>query len=518
MALTVEHDFFVKISCHRAPQEVSPELFFYSSCRLFIRSLVAHVIPGIIHLLRFGPGRLSRRHHQTERLRELRTRLSSGFTHGADITPLPLSKDPVVVCDDALASSNKRRRGPSGAARQLLRQRFSENASVPLALVQKSTLLAGPTGARASEQPLISGEDAGAHDDFGDGGRNESGVNARTCGSRGRGFANHDGADGVLYLNTDRRTCKSSTTSEVANFDRGGTRCILAPGSKSSIGPLVILPVRSAPASRRPRAAKSAVGMPRSMLDTQGDKKTAKQCARSRGTQRAKTAQQYTHSSKQPRGDGDASENDDVGIAGFSGGEHDTDGEYYGTLPGSECAPLAPPGSSINTPGLGYPGIVGACGGIVLRLTPAERSLEPWSSVVSPLRAMCDIEPSLSRAGLECREVINAVEAAQEMKSQDRAKVRKTKQGTYNDPRFLALDFINESLRCLISTRARHQWYSTRRHQRRPPVHSARQNTYLALPARHLTHVTHTADVADGRKGPCVNSCCSGHGLDVNNF
>lgn len=410
----------------------------------------------ITQICRFGPGRLTRRHRQTERLRELRVRRSSGPTHDADIAPLPLSKGLVVVqnraetqlvCDDAMASntatSNKRRRGPSGGARQLLRQRFSENAPAQLALMQSSTLLAGSTSAPASEQPPVSGEDDGARDDGGGGGRNESGLNARTCSSRERGFANQAGVVGVIRLDATRPTSRNSP-SETANVGRGGTRCILAPGSAGSAAPPVILPVRSAPASRRPRAVKTAVDMSRSMMDTQRDNKTARQYDRSSGKQRARTAQQCNRSSgsRQPRGDGDASETFDASIAGFSGGENDTNGEYYETFPGSDGAPVGPPGSSINKPGLGYPAIAGACGGIVLRLSPAERSLEPWSSAVSPLRAMCDIEPSLSRAGLECRGVINAVEAAQEMKSQDRAKVRKTKQGTHNDPRRLTRAFF----------------------------------------------------------------------------
>ena len=389
----------------------------------------------IPYIVRFGPGRLTRRHHQTERLRELRTRRCAGPTHDADITPLPLSKGPVVVqnraeaqrvCDDAMAASNtvtsnKRRRGPTGGARHLLRQRFSDNASAELALA--STPLADATSAPMSEQPRASGEEASAHD-CEDRGRNESGLIARTCSSGGRVFTNQDGVGRIIHLNTGR-LLSSISPSEGTNVGLGGTRRIPAPRSASSVAPHVILPVRSAPASRRPRGARTAVGMSRSMTDTQQGRIAVQQCDRRSGKQRD--------------GDGDAGENSDNGITGFSGGE---DEEYYDTLSGSDGAPAATCGSSSNKSGSGYPGIADACGGIVLRLSPAERSLEPWSSVVSPLRAMCDIEPSLSRAGLECREVINAVEAAQEMKSQDQAKVRKTKRGTHNDPRRLTESFI----------------------------------------------------------------------------
>ncbi|CAM9815537.1 unnamed protein product, partial [Laminaria digitata] len=367
---------------------------------------------------RFGPGRLTRRHHQTERLRELRARRSSsGPAHdaAADITPLPLPKTPMVrnradsqlECNDddatILASDTKRCRGPSGRTRQLSRQRFEENASPELALERTSTPLAGPTRLssasehpRASEHPLVLGEDGSPHDncDNKGRGRDESGANATTCSSRanvGRG-----GTRCIL----DPGSASSIGKPAVRPAE---TRCVLAPGRASLIASSVLLPVRSAPASRRPRGAKTAVGMSRSMTDTQRDKNITQQCDRSSSN---------------------ASEenNDGAGIASFSGGGNDTQGEYYGTLPGSDGAPIAPPGSSTDKPGLEYPDIAGACGGIILRLSPVERSLEPWSNVISPLRAMCDIEPSLSRAGLECRGVINAVEAAQEIKSQGRAK------------------------------------------------------------------------------------------------
>lgn len=310
------------------------KLLFY---RLF-SVLWSHV--SYICVFRFGPGRLTRRHHQTERLRELRTRRSSsGPAHdaAADITPLPLPKTPMVrnragsqlECNDddatILASDTKRRRGPSGRTRQLSRQRFEENASPELALERTSTPLAGPTRLssasehpRASEHPLVLGEDGSPHDncDNKGRGRDEPGANATTCSSRERGgFANQDGVVGVIHLNMGRlASCDSP--SEGANVGRGGTRCILDPGSASSIGKpavrpagtrcvlapgrasliasSVVLPVRSAPASRRPRGAKTAVGMSRSMTDTQRDKNITQQCDRSSssGKQRARTAQQ----------------------------------------------------------------------------------------------------------------------------------------------------------------------------------------------------------------------------------
>lgn len=64
-----------------------------------------------------------------------------------------------------------------------------------------------------------------------------------------------------------------------------------------------------------------------------------------------------------------------------------------------------------------------ACG-IVLRLSPAERPLDPWNQLITPFRAMCDIEPSLSRAGIEYRGVIHAVEVAHEKMVHDETKVR----------------------------------------------------------------------------------------------
>lgn len=475
----------------------------------------SHSAHAYEHLFRFGPGRLSRRHHQTERLQALRARKASGPTQDdSDITPLLLSRESVgrnrpetqqLVGGDTKASitdtSNKRRRGESsGGARELLRQRFSEKApSEELALVRKKSapLASESTSDATSKLPRDTHED------------NVSGV-ARA---------------GIR--------CNTPAARKDAGI-RVATRCNTPAVHRSTraISSPMISPVRSAPASRRPRAGKAA-GMSRSMTDDTQRANTAQQCGRSLSRsltdaqrditteecdrslsrsmvdmQRDNTTQQegvsqsmtdaqrdrtkrkcdrsLSRSMSDPHQDitaqkvsmsrsmmdlqrdiaarrsdlisGRQQHGDDgnnagkktnvnVGIESFSSdGNNHADGDY-GNLAGSgDATPTAPPdGSSIDKPGLEYPGIpgaigypstsgvveypgiAGACGGIVLRLNPAERSLEPWSSAVTPFRAMCDIEPSLSRAGLECRGVINAVEAAQEMKLQDRAKVRKAK-------------------------------------------------------------------------------------------
>lgn len=70
------------------------------------------------------------------------------------------------------------------------------------------------------------------------------------------------------------------------------------------------------------------------------------------------------------------------------------------------------------------PAIADSCGGVVVRLNASERTLGPWDNRVAPLRAMCDIDPSLSRAGLTYRGVIHAVDGAQDTMAHEEIKVR----------------------------------------------------------------------------------------------
>lgn len=78
----------------------------------------------------------------------------------------------------------------------------------------------------------------------------------------------------------------------------------------------------------------------------------------------------------------------------------------------------------VMKPGIGLPSVADTCGGVVIRLSPSERPLDPWDHLIAPLRAICDIEASLSRAGIEYRGVIPAVAEGQELMSHDQLKVR----------------------------------------------------------------------------------------------
>lgn len=64
------------------------------------------------------------------------------------------------------------------------------------------------------------------------------------------------------------------------------------------------------------------------------------------------------------------------------------------------------------------------CDRIALRRHSGERSLDTWHPVLTPIRVISDIEPSLSRAGVEYRGAIQAAGEAREMMSQGQAKVR----------------------------------------------------------------------------------------------
>lgn len=117
------------------------------------------------------------------------------------------------------------------------------------------------------------------------------------------------------------------------------------------------------------------------------------------------------------------------GIAEATGSVRSQDAESsvniyaHGATSGAEAF-LTQAGALVQ-PELGMPGIADARGGVILRLSPSERSLDPWDTLFAPLRAMCDIEPSLSRAGMEYRGVISAVEGVHEIKTHDQTKVRK---------------------------------------------------------------------------------------------
>ena len=455
-----------------------------------------------MHLLRFGPGRLSRRHHQTERLRELRTRRASGPTTRDYADGIPLPKSRALAgrnrpekqdeqCDadttgNNTAASNKRRRGrPSGGARQLSRQRFSEKASsTELALVPKKSTpleLACPTNDSKCKQPTVMPEDnVGAHNDnCGDGSDpHKSGSKNVQINRGGRDFPQQDGVAGDTTRLSVGRLASCNSRSKDTDV-RVGTRCSTPtpPPITRSISSPMISPVRSAPASRRPRATK-AVGISRSMTEDTQRAKTAQQCDRSlsrsmtdaqrykstqqhdrslfrsmsEDTRRAKTAQECERRNWRPRiggGNSTSKAGNAAGVASVACGVKDVNGEYGAFAESGDASPVSPPEPSIDKQGMGYPGIPGACGGIVLRLSPEERSLEPWSNAVTPFRAICDIEPSLSRAGLECRGVINAVEAARETKSQDRAKVRKAeaKRGTHTATYLRRLRFRHMTLR-----------------------------------------------------------------------
>ncbi|CAB1096040.1 unnamed protein product [Ectocarpus sp. CCAP 1310/34] len=185
-------------------------------------------------------------------------------------------------------------------------------------------------------------------------------------------------------------------------------------GSFAVASSLRIPPVRSAPVPWRPRAAINAKSSSaRSGSKRSGEKRAHQKQLSGRNSDEKEIDETTLAEAAATAAEGDAlagrwisprdaGENGDLCTAGSAGNAH------------------KPPSVQSSVV---YPRIPDAHGWVSLRLNPAERSLEPWGTALAPMRAMCDIDPSLSRAGIVYRNVIHAVEGAQKMKTCHKAKV-----------------------------------------------------------------------------------------------
>lgn len=268
-------------------------------------------------------------------------------------------------------------------------------------------LLPVERNARTANTKLIEGNEARVAEDFVGWGNDDSGLNPWTTttdikSSRRRKRAGMNGSNkSPAHDRIDRSTSSGISKegpmrqSESSSPVAGGR--IHPPATVSS----AILPIKPSPCSSR--SARSTSQGSKRRLQTGTDRVWRTGCR---------------------PGDGKTS-----GIAEATGSVRSQDAESsvniyaHGATSGAEAF-LTQAGALIQ-PELGMPGIADTCGGVILRLSPSERSLDPWDTLFAPLRAMCDIEPSLSRAGMEYRGVIAAVEGVQEIQTHDQTKVSK---------------------------------------------------------------------------------------------
>lgn len=386
------------------------------------RDHISVIVDCTLILSRFGPGRLSRRHYNTKRLRELRghrsacpvrdpiegTPLSRGSTGGRKF-----AQERQDCAANTCSRDSKRHRASPGGACPVVRKRPPPEhlpVSVQPMLPLEEALPGGCTiqGARANQSP-IRGEDGRPKDRCDAWGLGCSGADARTAAqSRAPGKVEDVGRPNRV---DDPKVPVGPLGSldEASSIGSGSTTAIDARGLSQ------ILPVRSSPAPWRPRATRSA----KSGNSRSGSSQT--QLSTDIGTQ------QQQHSRTHNQTDAAAPAARAATAAGAAAIGDTIAGGWGSSSVASDMQGFALP-EKIDDPdirsldfstatGSGYPAVADTCGGIVLRMTPAERSLEPWGTTLAPLRAICDIEPSLSRAGIEYRGVIHAVGGAQEMKS-----------------------------------------------------------------------------------------------------
>lgn len=394
----------------------------------------------VLKSFRFGPGKYSRRHHKTERLRELRNlrsvgivrdgpngaRPSRGSASGARQTATELTGDNT---DDMISRRNKRPREFPVEVHRVVRQvhpppkqrsfasapAFQPRGHVPdtCPMEVSSNQIERPIHEERGHTELARRKFSGRDDSRPTSESTQrifpksvlvgrSPDDATTLGQRD---SRHrlDGGPGV-------------DSDTMARYGGGGGAFTVAGLSPQ------ILPVRCSPGSRRPR---TDGGGPRSSSCRSGGSVHNLRSDEIRPQEEGLHSRQRTTPSHQQSRASIGRGTTIPSCPTFSGVESN-DVEVPGcflTESDKRGAEELPDGFALGSK-LEYPRIADTCGGIVLRLTPAERSLEPWGSTLAPLRAMCDIEPSLSRAGIEYRGVIHAVDGAQELKSHHKAKVR----------------------------------------------------------------------------------------------
>ena len=397
------------------------------SCSLvlvYLNSSLGHFFLPLVtsaDLFRFGPGRLSRRYHNTKRLRRLRTRrsacplrnpkdgapLSRGSTGGGK-SAKERTNFALTICS---RDSKRQKASPGGAYPVVKKRPLREHPFVSAhpTLPQQEALRGGLTAkeARASQPPIgeRDGCPSGGYDAWG---QDCSGVNASPAASKGARGKAEGGGSRSRTGDSKVQEGPPDSPDEAPSIGSGSTATIGARGLSQ------ILPVRSSPAPWRPRATSSSKS---------GNSRSGSSQTQISTDRRAQQEQQLR---VQSQANAAASAARVAGAADTG----DTTACGWGSYVGSEPQGIALADTDKRTVEFsagarsGYPAVADTCGGIVLRMTPAERSLEPWGTTLAPLRAMCDIEPSLSRAGLEYRGVIHAVGGAQEMKSNHEINVR----------------------------------------------------------------------------------------------
>ncbi|CAM9317796.1 unnamed protein product, partial [Hapterophycus canaliculatus] len=448
---------------------------------------------------RFGPGKLSRRHHQTERLRELRALRSAGVVRDAPsgarlarrLTSSARQSAKDVTGDNTdtdSRTSNKRPREHPCEAHRVVRhvppppppEKRSFTAS-PVLQPREHLLNSRPTECYSNtiERPIQGGRGHAQRARGEISGLDDSRLTSDST--------KHDFLEADVGCRPPVDATFGPRHSPLRHDEVPGVNSGTMARHESGIGALAvvglspqILPVRCAPASRRPRAD----GGPKSVY-SQGGGGGGRVPKRRSDDKQPQEELPYPRPSKSSHQQSKAS----IGSAGdaiagcptFSGVERNDAAVPSCFLAGNDQTGTEelPAGLSAGSE-LGYPRIADACGGIVLRLTPAERSLEPWGSTLAPLRAMCDIEPSLSRAGIEYRGVIHAVEGAHERKSHQAAKHKKAR----NAKSLLGRDFrprTSEPPRSLLLV-------ALRRLIRKIRHHCAKLQDVLRRGAKHRRH------------------------------
>ncbi|CAM9350898.1 unnamed protein product, partial [Ectocarpus sp. 4 AP-2014] len=379
---------------------------------------------------RFGPGRLSRRLHQTERLRELRARRAAGFAQEAPSGILLSRKSasggkPRIV-DTLVAGSreSKRHRTSAAVSPKVAEQVPPQKGS--LADLVAPILSPGEVPPRCRhptprdeapcpDRSLVRDRDGGIDGACGT-------VTGRNAARPGDNLTSSHLPSGVIEGGGSSNACVHFSIGPTVSRDDGpslgpsSTSLCETSGSLAVASSFRIPPVRSAPVLWRPRAAINA------------NSSSARSGSKRSGEKRAHQKQNSARNS-------DGKEIDVTALAEAAATAAEGDavaGRWISPRDAGENGDLCSAGSAGNVhkppsmqSSVVYPRIPDAHGGVSLRLNPAERSLAPWGTALAPMRAMCDIDPSLSRAGIVYRDVIHAVEGAQKMKTCHKAKTRR---------------------------------------------------------------------------------------------
>lgn len=382
---------------------------------------------------RFGPGRFSRRHHQTKRLRELRARRSTASANGLR-DGIRLSWGPSGGIDFPKPRTggttregtrgSKRQRASAGGTYQIENDTSQPEHSA--AIVQ--TILEQPEAttfkrtmgrSRNTVQHPLRGEDECPKDYGGGWSRGISGLNEALTGQTQPPGTTED-VSGCRRINVSIPPLGS--LDDGPNVFSGFTNTPGTNGQAATAEAFQVVPVRSAPVSWKPLAATSSG----SLLTSSGCRKTPPVNEKRVQQRKTRTQNSVDPSISVAARVADRSAAGDVVGASWEPTFDWSDVKANGTVGDVRAShdkngDKSPSVLAESRPE--YPGIADSCGGVVLRLTPGERSIEPWGNTLAPLRAMCDIDPSLSRAGMEYRGVIHAVEGVKEMKFHHQIKV-----------------------------------------------------------------------------------------------